>query len=190
MRTIDRDKYPYTPLFCEENIWWLANSLREEGEDVSQMRVLFFSNRYKQIVMLNQLAANEGHPIIWDYHVVLQLEGADSDWVFDLDSRLPFPVQRVAYFQKTFPDQSSLPEQFRSWVRSIPADSYLEHFFSDRSHMVGKVPESEFPDWPVIQPEANNRRIALNEYWDMDKQLNDSSYTYSLNRRDSTGSLS
>jgi hypothetical protein len=46
--------------------------------------------------------------------------------------------------------------------------------------MVGQVPESEFPSWPVIQAAGRSRRIALNEYWDIDKQLSDGSYTYAL----------
>ena len=180
MRSLQREHYPYTPLFCEENIWWLARSLLEEGLDATQMQVLFFSNADMQVVLMNQRAAGEGQLIIWDYHVVLRVNLDDSDWIMDFDTRLPFMTPLETYLQGTFPDQDELPEQYRAWVRSIPAKSYLEYFYSDRSHMKGRIPESAFPDWAIIQPDGKQERIALSDYWNMETSLDDGSYTYPL----------
>ena len=178
MRLLQREHYPYTPLFCEENIWWLARCLLEEGMDAEQMQVLFFSNAGMQILLMNQRAAGPGQPIIWDYHVVLRASMNDSDWIMDFDTRLPFMTPLEAYLLGTFPLQNELPEQYRTWVRSIPAQSYLDHFFSDRSHMKGRIPESEFPEWDIIQPDDQKESIALSDYWNMETSLGDGSYTY------------
>ena len=174
MRDLVPDNFSYTAQFCEENIWWLAKTLKEEGVDPRAMQVLFFSNPRMQIVMLNQKAAQQGQLIAWDYHVVLKLHHAGKDLVLDFYTRLPFPCAYDSYIKHSFPDQGSLPEQYRSWMRVIPAEDYLKRFYSDRSHMRGILPESAFPAWDMIRPEHG---IALQEYWDMEKKLPDGSYT-------------
>jgi hypothetical protein len=177
MRDLVPDNFPYTAQFCEENTWWLAKTLKEEGVDTAAMQVLLFSNPWKQIVMLNQKAAEQGQAIAWDYHVVLKLHHEGKDQVLDFDSLLPFPCDYDRYMKHSFPDQGVLPERYRSWVRVIPAEDYLKHFYSDRSHMRGVLPESEFPAWDMITPEHG---ITLQEYWDMEKKLSDGSYTCPL----------
>lgn len=175
MKPFQREAARYTPFFCEENIWWLAKSLLADGVDADLLKVVVFSNPLASILLFNQRAAAEGGPIIWDYHVVLQARIEDSDWIFDPDSRLSFPEHRETYLLHTFPRQSTLPERYRAWARIIPADSYLKHFYSDRTHMIGQIPASEFPDYPIIQPAAGLDRIPLSEYWDMHKSLPDGS---------------
>ena len=186
MKDYRPDQFTYTALFCEENIWLLAQALAEEGQSVQNMRVLFFSNPWKQLAMSNQKAAPEKEVIIWDYHVVLEVKLDERTWIFDMDSRLPFPSDMEEYFIASFPDQSALPEQYRAWVRSIPADSYLRQFYSDRSHMLDRLPADQFPPYPIIQPENGTERILLSDYWDMEKQLHDGSYTYQLSSSDET----
>ena len=180
MKPYRRDAFRYTALFCEENIWHLAHDLIEQGIDASRLRVLFFSNPWESIVLFNQRHAEPGEPAAWDYHVVLQAELDGEDWIFDLDTRLPFPMPRDAYLAGTFPPQAALPARYRTQVRAIPAASYLAHFYSDRSHMIGHIPANAFPDYPIIQPTPGTAAIPLGDYRDMHKTLPDGSSVLTL----------
>ncbi len=168
----------YTPFFCEENIWLFAKKLFDEGVAGNQMFVLYFSNLHKSIMLFKQQAAKQGHFIIWDYHVVLQVHQQAADWIYDFDSRLPFPSDISTYFSQTFPYQHRLPEIYRTMIRQIPAAEYLEHFYSDRSHMDARFHKS--PDHPVIRPDSSHQPIPLSDYCDMNKQLNDHSLVFNL----------
>lgn len=170
METMNPTEHPYTPLFCEENIWQLAGRMLAEGAPPEHLWVLFFSNPDKQLVMLNQRRAGEQGYVVWDYHVVLMA----GDQIYDFDTALPFPVSASDYFPNSFPHQSTLPEQYRGWVRCIPAPTYLQRFYSDRRHMHGVVDEKEFPSWPAITPAADHC-VRLDQYWDMEKGLEDGS---------------
>lgn len=180
MKTISRDACRYTALFCEENIWWLARSLVDAGMAAARLKVLLFSNPWQSIVLLNQRQADAGEPLCWDYHVVLQVDRDHEAWIFDLDTRLPFPVPCATYLSRTFPPSPALPERYRTQVRIIPAASYLAHFYSDRGHMIGRIPAEAFPDYPIIQPPAGVARISLGEYRDLHKTLGDGSVVVSL----------
>jgi hypothetical protein len=175
MKPFHRDEARYTPLFCEENIWWLARSLVAEGIDADRLKVIFFSNPWQSIVLFKQRNAASGDPVCWDYHVVLQAELEGDSWIFDPDSRLPFPSRCSRYISDTFTDQSALPERFRAMARIIPAATYLTHFYSDRSHMIGQIPPEEFPDYPIIVPAADVAPIPLSAYRDMQRDLEDGS---------------
>ncbi len=171
MQSFQANRYRYTEFFCEENIWWLARSLIDEGFDERQIKVLFFSNAGKSILLSNQRAAAPQQLVIWDYHVVLELSLEQQPWIFDFDSRLGFPEQRDVYLSETFPAQHELAGPFRSQVRIVPAGDFLRFFSSDRSHMQGRLAASAFPDYPIIQPEPGERSIDIADYWDMNKAL-------------------
>ena len=180
MSVICRETLRYTAYFCEENIWWAARELVDAGCDPARMHVLLFTNPTQSVVMLNQRAAPPGAPIAWDYHVVLQAQFKDVVQIFDPDSRLDFPVPRADYMQNTFPRQADLPQRYRAWISVIPALSYVRHFYSDRSHMRGQLPESEFPDYPIIQPAEGVAAISLDAYRDIRRQLQDGSEVFPL----------
>lgn len=168
-------EHPYTPLFCEENIWQLARRLLAEGTPPDDLWVLFFSNPDKQLVMLKQQRSGEYGYVVWDYHVVLQA----ADMIYDFDTTLQFPVNANDYLQQSFPNQRTLRERYRGWVRRIPARTFLTRFYSDRSHMHGVVNESEFPAWPPMIP-SDDDAIALSDYWDMQKEMDDGSEVVSV----------
>jgi hypothetical protein len=169
-----RDRYRYTPLFCEENIWWLAHDLRGRG-DLGQAFVCVISNAAASVALLNQRAADPGAPMAWDYHVIL-VTPDDGGWrVYDFDSRLAFPKPWREYLRQTFPEQDRLPSRWRSQVRLVPADRYLARFCSDRRHMVGVVPLSAFPKDPPICPDDPDVAITLDAYRDMTRRLDDGS---------------
>lgn len=165
----------YTPLFCEENIWQLAKRMLELGVAADSLSVLFFSNPDKQVVMFNQRRAGEQGYVVWDYHVVLQA----GDLIYDLDTLLPFPVSAADYFRASFPNQDSIAESYRAWVRVIPAQAFVDNFYSDRSHMQGMIADEEYPEWPAIMP-THGQAILLSEYWDMQRSLADGSEVMSV----------
>jgi len=169
------DEHLYTPLFCEENIWQLARRLLDEGAAPDTLWVLFISNPERRVVMLRQRRAGAQGYVVWDYHVVLQV----GERIYDFDTTLPFPVNVRDYFLNSFPEQSSLSEPFRAWVRCIPAQTFLERFYSDRSHMQGVVGEAELPAWPAITP-TDDDTIPLSNYWDVLKPLDDGSEVMSV----------
>jgi len=175
MKSFDPTSYLYAPRFCEENIWHLARVLIEQGQDPKGLQILFLSNRDMQIVMAEQKEADKGRLILWDYHVVLLSEMEGELYVFDFDSRLEFPCQAEIYFKKSIPAAGLIPSKYLSSIRLIPAQSYLKHFYSDRFHMIGQLPATLFPDWPIIRPANEDRVIALNQYWDMSQELKDGS---------------
>ncbi|KAF8528220.1 N-terminal glutamine amidase-domain-containing protein [Hysterangium stoloniferum] len=144
--------YTYTPFYCEENIYLLAATF---SRDITithtwEIYVVFVSNASKTVALWGQkLATDPIYPVIWDYHCILVLKPlepgpASSVWVFDYDSRLEMPHRWPDYVDSTFGAemQVSIPEQFRSFFRIIPASLYLEEFASDRSHML-KLDTSE-----------------------------------------------
>lgn len=165
----------YTPLFCEENIWHLAQRMLQLGVAPDSLWVLFFSNPAKQVVMFNQRSAGEQGYVVWDYHVVLQA----GELIYDLDTTLPFPVPAADYFRASFPDQSALEASFRGWVRCVPARSFVNNFYSDRSHMQGVISNAAFPQWAAITP-RHGQAIRLDEYWDMQLSLADGSEVVSV----------
>ena len=171
----DHNEPLYTSLFCEENIWHLTRRMLELGVASDSLSVLFFSNPDKQVVMFNQRRAGEQGYVVWDYHVVLQA----GELIYDLDTTLPFPVAALDYFIASFPDQVVLEEQYRGWVRRIPALSFVENLYTDRSHMQGVISEEEFPSWPSITP-VHQQAILLSEYWDMLRSLADDSEVMSV----------
>lgn len=175
METWQRTAFRYTPYFCEENIWWLARALLDEGIEPGQLEVLLFSNPSRSVVLRNQRLAPPGEMLQWDYHVVLLCRCGDGAWIFDFDSDLDFPTDARDYLRSTFPNQAALPPHLRGSVRRIPADAYLRRFGSDRGHMRGTCPESAFPPYPPIEPADARDRIDLQDYWDMHKALPDGS---------------
>ena len=180
MLDLQREHCRYTRYFCEENTWWLAKTLAEAGCPLRDLQVLLFSNPAESNLMLNQAAAEPERLAVWDYHVVLQAEIDGRCLILDFDTRLDFPAPCEDYLQRSFPPQSLLPEHLRSWVRRIPASNYLAHFYSDRSHMLDQLPQSQFPPYPIIQPEPGRQRISLAEYRDVHAELLDGSVALPL----------
>jgi len=170
--------YTYTALFCEENIWLLAKSLQKEGVRLEDLQILFLSNPSKQIVLFEQNSAPLGQAVVWDYHVILWFNDSNKPLLYDFDSRLPFPCPARQYFHSSFPTVQTLPEKFHFYIRQIPANDYLEQFYSTREHMLGLIPTEHFPEYAAIKNHPAKVAISLAEYWDMEKHLNDHSDVY------------
>ena len=168
----NKTDYLYTALFCEENIWHLAQEFSVNGIEMDAMTILLLSNPLQQIIVYNQASSAEDEAVIWDYHVILQLERNNQQWIYDFDSRLNFPTPKELYFSESFPETEDLREEYQMFIRYIPASSYLQRFNSDRSHMQNMISTEKFPYYPPIL--ANNP-ITLAQYRDMSLNLDDGS---------------
>jgi len=172
--------FMYTPLFCEENIWYLCRSLLNAGQPADKCRVILLSNSNESIALFKQRSAPENKAVIWDYHVVLEAE-LDGKWnIFDFDSRLEFPMDSVLYWKNTLPSEADIQQNFLPDLRVIPAKDYLSYFHSDRSHMRGVVSPKDFPDLPCITSSQDFGGISLMEYRNMGLALPDNSRVYAF----------
>lgn len=149
----------YTPFWCEENVWWLA---QEPREGVVHAEVAFVSNRHRTVALWSQrAAATPDLPVVWDYHVVLATFGARGVEVHDLDSTLGAPVPASRWLDGTF--RGDVAAAFAPRFRVMDAARYVEAFSSDRSHM--RSPDGAWlappPPWePVTNGPSNLLRLV------------------------------
>jgi len=167
--------YLYTPLFCEENIWQLIHSLSSSDIAISKLWCLFITNPSQKVALLNQQTAPLNQLVIWDYHVILLADINHQSVIFDFDTRLDFVTSLDEYLKNTFIFFSKeIHEELIPYIRKIPAQSYLKHFYSDRSHMKNQIAASEYPPWPVIN-KGKTHCTPLRDYLNLKSDLNDNS---------------
>ena len=168
MQHFEKSSYLYTSLFCEENIWYLADSLISQGINVTDINILFITNANKEIAFFNQQSTALNKALLWDYHVVLLVKLDNSQYIFDFDTRLPFPSNILYYFHNSLPNNINVP--YRSQFRVIPANTYLRQFYSDRNHMKNVIPERLFPSYPAILS-ADNEKMTLIDLFDIEEKI-------------------
>uniref|UniRef100_A0A1W7RER6 Protein N-terminal glutamine amidohydrolase n=1 Tax=Agkistrodon contortrix contortrix TaxID=8713 RepID=A0A1W7RER6_AGKCO len=127
----------YTSCYCEENIWKLCEYIRSKNQyPLEEFYAVFISNDRKMVPLWKQQAGCEEQPVIWDYHVILlHVLNGDQNFIYDLDTVLPFPCRFGTYIEEAFKSDSIINPDFRRKVRLVRADVYLKTFASDRSHM-------------------------------------------------------
>lgn len=98
--------------------------------------------------MLYQVASEHPlKPCFWDYHVILILsrkrmkkgKQVMDATVYDMDSNLKYPSSLEEYLNNTFDFKFSDHEEaikFAPLFRVVRAEKYIEHFHSDRMHMM------------------------------------------------------
>ena len=160
MIDFDDTNITYTPLFCEENIWKLAQLLHSRQQAIP-LEVLFIINNSNSVALFNQKRSIAQLPAIWDYHVILLTQLCDKYYIFDLDSKCRLPEEINRYFELTFPSNIKLNGPYRPMIRSIKAAYFLDYFTSDRQHMRGIIPDNQFPDYEIIKPSDNNNKLLL-----------------------------
>jgi len=158
-------RFRYTPYYCEENIWYLAQEECFRGQET---HAVLISGKGPYRRFWHQ--ANAKHPdlpVLWDYHAIL-LSYRKGWWVWDLDTTLGLPVSADSYFHKTFLRPNHDAKDSDVILRLIPAAEYVEAFCSDRSHM--KLPSGDWaappPGWPMIQ---NGEESNLLDWLDVSK---------------------
>lgn len=144
----DRCGYRYCAYYCEENAWHLAGGAQLA---LGARSVVFITNAARRALLFEQRAA-PGNFVLWDYHVVVLVRGEQAQWVYDLDSLLPFPTSLETYARRTFGDSTAFPKEVQSRFRILPGQDFVRNFSSDRSHM--RAPNGSWlrppPPWPVI----------------------------------------
>jgi len=124
--------------------------------------------------------------VCWDYHVIVirqctdelsnddTKEGASNNnnnrtEVLDIDTWLqPYPCQLEEYLYKSFPHvlssnnsmMNDVDTQYHPNFRVIPAELYLKHFYSDRSHMIDTKTGNWLATPPEYQPIMNGLELA------------------------------
>lgn len=185
-KPLERLDVPYTPSFCEENVYKLA-SLRQ---DIAQHAyVVYITNKaQKTPIWAHQKCPDNDAPVVWDYHVIY-IEANESDHdkvlIYDHDSVLRFPETAVRYLLETFRPSFPLRKEYKQYVisllpllhsvscdryfRVVSAASYIEHFASDRSHMLRDGAWlSAPPSWPEIRGSCASSGNTFPHYINMD----------------------
>ncbi|XP_071886148.1 protein N-terminal glutamine amidohydrolase-like isoform X2 [Anas platyrhynchos] len=166
MAELDEDRYrpavppraacAYTGCYCEENVWKLCDYIRSRGErPVEEFYAVFISNERRM-----------------DYHVILlHVSSGEQNFIYDLDTVLPFPCPFDVYSTEAFRLDDSLHPEFHRKIRMIRADLYLETFASDRSHMKdadGKWQKPP-PSYPCI--ETADSKMNLDDFISMNPKV-------------------
>ncbi|MEM1179499.1 MAG: protein N-terminal glutamine amidohydrolase [Acidobacteriota bacterium] len=162
--TLDIQTVAYAANYCEENVWQLS---RHPQLPSGIRYVVFVSNTERTCALWCQRAAPEaGSPVVWDYHVLLLVEGRET-WVFDLDSTLGVPVTLERYLAETFPFDGRLEKRLRPTFRLVESGEFRRTFASDRSHMLDSEGQWRHrpPPWPMIQ--APGASMNLSDFIDM-----------------------
>ncbi|ORE02054.1 hypothetical protein BCV72DRAFT_298427, partial [Rhizopus microsporus var. microsporus] len=166
---IEKDKCVYTKCYCEENIYMLCKEIDEKyPEMLDKFTVVFISNDERKIPMWAQKSCVDDYPIVWDYHVILLFSGDNGLFVYDFDTKLPFPCKAEKYMMESFKPQFILQSKYERYFRLIPARSYLYYFASDRSHMIGAdgAYHSEPPKYdPIVS--KDQQKMNLDSYISM-----------------------
>ncbi|KZO97884.1 hypothetical protein CALVIDRAFT_526596 [Calocera viscosa TUFC12733] len=139
----------YTPNYCEENVYCLAQAFRSrpEVESTWDIYALFISNDSRCVALWQQKSTQawDDGLVLWDYHCVLVMfprilsnlpEEAREGWVYDGNSLLGIPIPWSSYLKTTFRNPHHVPDRYRCKFRVVKAKEFLDWFASDRSHMV------------------------------------------------------
>uniref|UniRef100_A0A8C9F0J8 Protein N-terminal glutamine amidohydrolase n=1 Tax=Pavo cristatus TaxID=9049 RepID=A0A8C9F0J8_PAVCR len=148
----------YTSCYCEENVWKLCEYIRSQDRyPLEEFYAVFISNDRRMIPLWKQKSGHGDEPVVWDYHVILlHVPGGEQNFIYDLDTVLPFPCPFEMYSAEAFRLDDSLHPEFHRKIRMIRADLYLKTFASDRSHMKdanGKWQKPP-PSYPCIETEG------------------------------------
>ncbi|KAM8966811.1 protein N-terminal glutamine amidohydrolase [Pelodytes ibericus] len=150
----------YTSCYCEENVWKLCEYIKDHSPAMLQdFSAVFLSNENKMIPIWKQKSGRGDEPVVWDYHVVLlHVSRGDQNFIYDLDSVLPFPCSCEVYIKEALKSDRDWDPYYQRKLRVVRADEFLGTFASDRSHMRdsrGNWRKSP-PGYPCIRiPESN-----------------------------------
>ncbi|XP_068521527.1 protein N-terminal glutamine amidohydrolase-like isoform X5 [Anas acuta] len=141
----------------------LRNSKRKQLDLLHQKRALLspleaprirIPSGEQKVPLWKQKSGHGDEPVVWDYHVILlHVSGGEQNFIYDLDTVLPFPCPFDVYSTEAFRLDDSLHPEFHRKIRMIRADLYLETFASDRSHMkdAGGKWQKPPPSYPCIE---------------------------------------
>ncbi|KAI9321238.1 protein N-terminal glutamine amidohydrolase [Dichotomocladium elegans] len=172
------DNLIYTGNYCEENVYQLCKEIAaKEPDRLERCYVLFVSNAYKHVPLWKQKKCEGDLPVLWDYHVMLIYEHTtDKAFIYDQDTVLPFPCPLKAYILEAFRPFVPLLPSFRRLYRLVPAQAYLDHFASDRSHMLDDDGNFMMPPPPYDPIRTKDCIMNLHDYIEMSKDAGKPEY--------------
>ena len=148
----------YAALYCEENVWHLAQ--RADLDDREKWVAIITNPSRTCAIWAQRSAPAPEQAVVWDYHVVLIAAEADGPVVYDLDSALLFPTPVRQYTDRAF---RPVPPRYTPWFRVLEAEHYCAAFTSDRSHM--RDPQGRWlappPHWPPIEPAGGSLTLSV-----------------------------
>ncbi|XP_030363145.1 protein N-terminal glutamine amidohydrolase isoform X1 [Strigops habroptila] len=168
-----RPACPYTSCYCEENVWKLCEYIRSQDRyPTEEFYAVFISNDRRMIPLWKQKSGHGDEPVVWDYHVILlHVSSGEQNFIYDLDTVLPFPCPFDVYSVEAFRLDDGLRPEFHRKIRMIRADLYLKTFASDRSHMKdanGKWQKPP-PSYPCI--ETADSKMNLDDFISMNPKV-------------------
>ncbi|XP_022286355.2 protein N-terminal glutamine amidohydrolase-like isoform X1 [Crassostrea virginica] len=169
---IKKQDCTYTSCYCEENVWFLCNTVQNKHpDDIHGCFCIFISNERRAIPLWRQRASKrEDGQVVWDYHVIFLHQSSNfGTVVYDLDTTLPFPCDFNKYYEESIKDEKCLRKEYHRKFRVIPGAEFLKTFASDRSHMLTQDGRwmSPPPVYPPIKTEENSNNIQ--EFISMEK---------------------
>jgi protein N-terminal glutamine amidohydrolase len=198
--TIQNDYDLRVPFYCEENIWRITYR-KLYFQKISLMNncnerymVVFISNPNKCVPMYNQRSSTSPNkPCCWDYHVILlgvtvitnDTKDESVINVYDVDTTLtPYPIQLPKYLQSSFRLDYHRFKEYQPYFRIIPADLFIQHFASDRSHMYNPITKSYNEPPPlyscIVPPKLDKCNHAIFDNVDGEAKIK-SNLNYYLN---------
>jgi protein-tyrosine-phosphatase len=154
----ERGLVPYQPYWCEENVWQLL-----ADERPGRASAVFISNPTRSVALWGQRAALvDGTPVVWDYHVVVLVEGDGPSEIHDLDCTASRRLPAARWIEVSFPVVDALPPELQPRFRVVEGARYREQLASDRSHMRGEDGSfrSRPPPWPPIDAGGTQSNLA------------------------------
>ncbi|XP_062347491.1 protein N-terminal glutamine amidohydrolase isoform X2 [Cinclus cinclus] len=107
-----------------------------------------------------------------DYHVILlHVSSGEQNFIYDLDTVLPFPCPFDVYSVEAFRLDDSLHPEFHRKLRMIRADLYLKTFASDRSHMKDANGKWQKPPPPYPCIETADSKMNLDDFISMNPEV-------------------
>ncbi|NXS51246.1 NTAQ1 amidohydrolase, partial [Brachypteracias leptosomus] len=157
----------------EENVWKLCDYIRSQDQyPLEEFYVVFISNDRRMIPLWKQKSGHGDEPVVWDYHVILlHVSSGEQNFIYDLDTVLPFPCPFDVYSVEAFRLDDGLRPEFHRKIRMIRADLYLKTFASDRSHMKdanGRWQKPP-PSYPCI--ETADSKMNLDDFISMNPKV-------------------
>ena len=140
----------YQPFFCEENAWHLCST----GD-----LVIIVSNAARAVPLWYQrVAPAPGHPVVWDYHVVVARRVEAAWHILDLDTLLGEAVPFERYLRRTFAEGEQVRALLAPRFRVVDAEIYRARLSSDRGHMLNDDGQWQAPPpaWPRIGRGVSN----------------------------------
>ena len=128
MFEMNSNRFQYTALFCEENIWHLAQQFIKQGVNPSDLTTLFICNQKEQVVLFNQQVSRNNDPVIWDYHVILLRNKNNKYIIYDFDAINSFGINAKEYLELSFPSTINIHPDYHARFRLINAQVYINHF--------------------------------------------------------------